>query len=279
MQHFTLVNGEGPQTVAARPKSRARHKGSLALSTHRRSLLKGLAACAAGYGLLRFGLPAAVSLVKGEFDFSSLPRAPGFRKISGGAVSGRSDPLIGLEVPPASVPIPDIPLCDMLFSQIAGAQALPVAYFSDYNCTYCRDLTPRLLALQAEGAISLAWHELPLLGPSSLVAARGALAAQMQDGLEDFHARLMQGRFLPTIDVMIRLAQESGLNEDQFAQDMKTPAIDTHLAVSKAAARQLGIWATPALVVGRTVVQGAIDQSRLRRLIRLETAEPQQVCA
>lgn len=96
-------------------------------------------------------------------------------------------PFFGLEAPDKQdQAIPEAAmradLCNGLFGGPPPAGVVPIASFSDYNCPFCRVLTERLSNLEERsgGGVRITWHEWPRLGPTSLSAARAALAADMQ---------------------------------------------------------------------------------------------------
>ena len=243
----------------------------------RRNILAGAALLAAPVLMLR----AMGGREEEAFDFRPLPSAPGFRSLEGGAVSVAGDPLIGLASPGADAPAAPIgmaALCGVLFGDDPSPEGtVPVAYFTDYNCPYCGQLSARLRDREAAG-LPLTWHELPLLGASSEAAARAALAAHRQNAYPEFHARLMRAAFQPTDAYVADLARGLGLDAERLLADMQGPEVTGALTDSRRAARRLAIGATPTLVVGRTVVTGLVPEARLDALIALERAEGPQPC-
>ncbi|WP_116133000.1 DsbA family protein [Tropicimonas sp. IMCC34043] len=190
---------------------------------------------------------------------------PGFRRMVQGPVSGGvPDPFVGLDS--RGAPPPQGDLADLFTTPRTTAQ-IPVAVFSDFNCPYCRVLT-RMVADEAEaGAIAVTWHELPLLGPGSEVAARAAIAADMQGGYLAFHKRLMRSAFRPSEAYLADLAVEQGLDPQRLLADMYGPEAEDRLRRSVALAHRFGIIGTPAMVVGKVLVLGEISQRNFRRLI------------
>ncbi len=166
-------------------------------------------------------------------------------------------------------------LCATLFANDTPGK-VPVAVFSDFFCPYCRTLTERLAerADQADTKIAINWHELPLLGPSSVIAARAAIAADMQQAYPVFQSRLMGSAFRPTAGFLVDTAVAAGLDPAKFVADTEGQVVDSRLRRSRAAARTLGIYGTPAMVVGRTLVIGEISERNLDTLIEMETGTP-----
>ena len=76
------------------------------------------------------------------------------------------------------------------------------------------------------------------------------------------------------------LAQRLGLDPSRLAADMSTADVNDQIAKSKGLASILGFRGTPGLVVGRTLVNGAIDDAELMSLIERERTEgPVPGCA
>ncbi|SHL54788.1 Protein-disulfide isomerase [Roseovarius pacificus] len=205
-----------------------------------------------------------------DFDFKPYPDLPGFRQLEGGPVSRGVPALVGLDPSERPQIVSGEALCAALFSAPRQTGDLPIAYFSDYRCSICRQVSPRLHALQDSAPVAITWHELPLLGAASLRAARAALAARKQGAYDAFHNRLMDSPFLPNNAYLRAVAGEEGANPDQLIADMEDLAVTRQLGMTAALASRFGFFGTPALVVGRTAFMGDIGQRQLKALIELE---------
>jgi predicted DsbA family dithiol-disulfide isomerase len=217
-----------------------------------------------------------------EFVFSEIPGVPGFRRLDAGRVSDAlGDPFVGLrapDAPPPPRPLPPEALCSALFgTEDLPAGSVPVASFSDYYCPYCRDLTARLAARTGPD-LHISWHELPLLGAASEAAARASLAADLQGAYPEFQARLLRAAFQPTDAYLAELGQALGLDTARLLEEARGEEVARRLHASERAAVTLGIGATPALVVGRTLVMGAISDDRLDALVDLEREAGPPAC-
>ena len=240
-----------------------------------------------GYVAIRQGLPALRALVT-DLEFTSLDRPEGFRRMAGGQTSaGAFDPFAGLSGtgkarPESSAVRVEDTLCAALFESWSGdAGVVPIASFSDYNCPICRVTTRKLAGLRevARGAAEVTWHELPILGETSLLAARAALAADRQGAYAAFQERLLRSPFQPTPEYLDAVSAELGLDRDRLAADMASEAVSDRIARSLALRDLFGFAGTPAIVVGRTVIEGDVDERTLARLIDLEReAGPPPVC-
>jgi len=245
----------------------------------RRVALLGAGAVVAG--LYFYGGPLARRWISPSFSFSPIAGLDGFRLLDAGAVSQNLDPLAGLETTGAasrknSFQTLKQNLCGALFGQMPQrAGTVSIASFSDYRCPYCRILTP-LLAEWQESDPSLnhvEWHEWPLLGGPSLSAARAALASKNQGAYPAMYNRLMRSSFIATPDYLKQIAETLDLDAGQLLSDMESPAITEQIETSRALAALFGFPGTPALVVGKTAVIGAISEADLYALIDLERRE------
>lgn len=219
-----------------------------------------------------------------DFDFRPIEGLPGWRLLEFDGVSAPSAGVAGAaflglgESSAAVAPMPASRLCATLFDPKKGK--VPVAAFSDFFCVHCRVQTPILAerARNVDPPIAINWHELPLLGPTSEIAARSAVAADLQGGYPEFQARLFASQFRPTTQYLAEAARAAGLRPGQILLDMDGQVVASRLRRSRAAARTLGIYGTPALVVGRTLVMGRISESDLDRLIALEAEAGPVTC-
>ncbi|MDG1130228.1 MAG: DsbA family protein [Paracoccaceae bacterium] len=256
-------------------------------SRSRRNLLLGASVLGAGYFGLRWGIPRLNEAFGPDFEFTEIADPIGFRRMTSGASTSGFDPFFGITgdgAAEAAAVVSDVRtrLCGALFDDPAPSSNLvPVASFSDYNCPFCRVLTERLVQMQSAqpSQIAVTWHELPLLGEASVMAARGALAAKRQGAYIEFHRRLMKSRFQATPQYLSALADDLGVDQSQLVSDMQSDAIAAEIEDSRALATIFGFIGTPALIVGRTVVQGEISESRLQRLVDRELSDgPIEAC-
>ena len=77
---------------------------------------------------------------------------------------------------------------------------------------------------------------------------------------------------------ILRVASDLGLNVEQLTKDMASPEIQAELDQTRALADLFGFLGTPGLVIGRTVLNGAIPVSVLRQIAKDEGTLPLPVC-
>ncbi len=153
---------------------------------------------------------------------------------------------------------------------VAGnpAGAVTVVEFFDYRCPYCKAVAKDMIeTLEAEGDVRIVFKEFPILGPDSQVAAKAALAANMQARYLPFHMALMAHKGTLDRDAVFGIAREVGLDMVRLEQDMESVEVATVLARNLAIADALDIGGTPAFVIGDTLVPGAVDMETLRDLV------------
>ncbi|MBR0674003.1 DsbA family protein [Neoroseomonas soli] len=146
-----------------------------------------------------------------------------------------------------------------------------IVEFFDARCPYCKRLHAEMAdLLRRDRNIRVVMKDIPILGPQSVVASRALLAAQRQGKYVELHDALMRLRGEPT-DALIRSeAQRVGVDAARMVRDMDDAAIQQRLDANLRLARSLQIEGTPALVIGETLIPGAIPMAQLERLVAEE---------
>lgn len=140
--------------------------------------------------------------------------------------------------------------------------------FFDYNCGYCKQVFPTLMeTVKEDGKVKLVVKEFPILGNPSVVAARAALASRKQNKYAEFHTAMLSHRGTLNEETIMKIAADVKLDVKKLQADMKAPEINEVLAKNHQLAEQLGIQGTPAIIVGDTLVPGALQKDHLKELI------------
>jgi protein-disulfide isomerase len=150
-----------------------------------------------------------------------------------------------------------------------------IVEFFDARCGFCKQLHPALEALlRRDPNIRVVMKDLPVLGPTSVQAARALLAAHRQGRYAAFQDALLTLRGEPTEAVMQDLARRVGLDWTRLRREMEDPAIARRIDANMRLAQSLGIQGTPALVIAgpagpeaATLVPGAVDLAQLERMV------------
>ena len=153
-----------------------------------------------------------------------------------------------------------------------------VVEFFDTRCPYCRKLEPAMAALLGrDRGVRLVYKDLPILGPASVVGAKALLAAQLQSdrvpgGYEKLRDVLMRGGSDASNEGVLASARGVGLDPDRLGRDMESASVQGRIAANLQLARALGIQGTPALVIGDTLLPGAVDVAELQAAVQAERA-------
>jgi len=146
--------------------------------------------------------------------------------------------------------------------------AVTVVEFFDARCGYCKQLHPAVeQLLKRQRDVRLVLKDLPILGPNSLLASRALLAAQRQGKYAELHDALLKLKEEPTEPVLKREAEKLGLDWARLRREMDDPAIGRRLEANTKLAAALRIEGTPALIIGDTLVPGAVDLATLEKLV------------
>ncbi len=151
--------------------------------------------------------------------------------------------------------------------------SLTIYEFSDYNCGYCKRMFGPIQEVLAEdNDLRILVKEFPILSQSSMVAAQAAIAAQMQGVFPQYHLTMMTNPGAISMDTILAAARGAGADTDQLQRDMRSVATAEIINRTRLSAEQLKISGTPGLVIGSTIIPGAISSDELRRLISQERA-------
>jgi protein-disulfide isomerase len=151
-----------------------------------------------------------------------------------------------------------------------------VEYF-DYNCPFCKKMTPALTQLLAsDKKIALIYKDWPILGDASVYAARCALAAQWQGRYLQAHDALLSGPRLSQDDQVESILRHAGINVEKLKKDLVSHSQDITaiLARNDAEADALGLKGTPGILVGRLLLPGVADLSLLKKMVAEVRARP-----
>jgi len=144
-----------------------------------------------------------------------------------------------------------------------------VEYF-DYNCPYCKKMAPVLQGLLTEDhQVRILYKDWPILGDTSVYAARAALAAQWQHKYLVAHDALIDGPRLETPAEVDATLSHVGVNLIRLTKDRAkhSAEIDALLERNDEEAHALSIRGTPGIVVGRQLLPGIVDLGGLKRLV------------
>jgi protein-disulfide isomerase len=147
-------------------------------------------------------------------------------------------------------------------SPVAGNPSgdVTVVEFFDYNCPHCRDGFLGLKkVLDGDKNVRFVFKEYPIFGGDSVVAAKIALAANMQGRYFDYHSALFASPGRITAAQAMQKAADIGLDMERLRKDMQSPEVTATLHENQMLAGELGVRGTPGFFVGNKFISGAPD--------------------
>jgi protein-disulfide isomerase len=141
--------------------------------------------------------------------------------------------------------------------------------FFDYNCGYCKRALPDILdVVESDKNVRFVFKEMPILSPTSELAARWALAAHKQGKYFEYHSALMKFQGQKDEAVLTRLAKEEGLNVNQMKRDAVSGEVTAQIQQVSQISNEIGIRGTPAFIINGELSRGYLGPGGLERAIR-----------
>ena len=159
---------------------------------------------------------------------------------------------------------PDIPVAGN------GSGDITIAEWFDYQCPYCRKLEPELRqVVHDDGKVRLVWKDWPILGPTSVMAARLSLASRYQDKFASAHDALMAINSKLTEGRIREALAGSGIDMDRLDRDLASnaTAIDATLTRNNDQATAFEFRGTPSFIVGKFRVPGVLTMAQFGQAI------------
>jgi protein-disulfide isomerase len=145
-----------------------------------------------------------------------------------------------------------------------------IVEFFDYNCPYCRKLAPELAqVVYDDGKVRMIFKDWPILGPVSVYASRLALASKYQGKFAAAHEALMSTSSRLTEPRIRELLAGAKIDVGRALKDMATNAgtIDAILKRNNDQATAFGFNGTPAFIIGKFRVPGALTMAQFEQAI------------
>lgn len=144
-----------------------------------------------------------------------------------------------------------------------------IVEFFDYNCGYCKKALDDIMKLMAEDDnVKFIFVETPILGRTSELAAKWAMAAKMQDAYLEYHIGVMQNRGPINERSLIKVAEKVGLDIDKMKADAKSDDVAKMVNEKSQKAAQMGISGTPAFIINGQLYGGYIGVDRMREAVK-----------
>jgi protein-disulfide isomerase len=136
--------------------------------------------------------------------------------------------------------------------------------FADFECPFCQKIAPELDDLweKRKDKVLFVYKFMPLtMHPHSEIAARAAIAAQMQGKFWEMHHLLFaNGQHLEQADLE-KYAASVGLDVDRFRADMQSPAAKARIDADRKLADDLKVHGTPTLYIDGREYDSKVDIS------------------
>lgn len=140
--------------------------------------------------------------------------------------------------------------------------------FYDYRCGFCKRAASAVTELQKKDRrVRVVYKDFPILGEPSELAAKAALASQVQGKHQAFHEALLASHSDMTKEAILKIAASVSLDAKRLEADMANPKWQAVIDKNRALARELGISGTPGFIVGNELVAGWLDLNGLKELI------------
>lgn len=144
--------------------------------------------------------------------------------------------------------------------------------FFDYNCTFCKRAFVTMKEIEEEDPnLRVVWKEYPILtsrAPTSLTAAKVAMAANLQGKYFETHDALMSVRGSLTSDALVfKIAEDIGLDMARLKKDMESHAVKAYISETVKLGEALKFQGTPTFVINGAVIGGAVPKEVLVAVI------------
>jgi Na+/H+ antiporter NhaA len=208
-------------------------------------------------GVLAAGLCAAILTAVVFRVTDLLPKRARIR-----ALLGTSDVIVDLAVP-----------VDPGRDHIRGPMSAPVTVveYGDFECPYCGRAEPSVRELLADfGDVRYVWRHLPLIDvhPHAQLAAEAAEAAAAQDSFWEMHDLLLDHQDALKPPDLMRYAAEIGLDEEQFAGDLRKHNGRGRVAEDVDSADLSTVSGTPTFFINGQRHYGAYDITALSAAVK-----------
>ena len=141
--------------------------------------------------------------------------------------------------------------------------------FFDYNCGYCKRSFPELMDLISNDSdIKVILKELPVLGESSILASKYAIAAQKQNKYFEMHQELINFSGQISTNDIKNISKTIGINFEQLKTDMNHDETILLIKENYRLADLIGVRGTPAFIINKKLIPGAIGKNEMVKLLK-----------
>lgn len=143
-----------------------------------------------------------------------------------------------------------------------------IVEFFDYSCGYCKMAQASVEKFIGEDKnVRLIYKEYPILGQASVDASKAALASVAQGKYVAFHNALMKAKDKLSMETILKLAKETGLDADKLKKDMEAEKIGKIIEANHEMAASMGVRGTPGFIIGNKLYPGALNEEGLKKIV------------
>lgn len=144
---------------------------------------------------------------------------------------------------------------------------LTLVEYGDYQCPYCGAAYPVVKRLQKTlgKKLRFVFRNFPLTQqhPYALITAEAAEAAALQGKFWEMHDLLFEQQTLLNPEIIHLWAESTGLNVEQFGNDIKQGAVEKRIQEDRQSGIRSGVNGTPTFFINGTRYDGAPDYHSL----------------
>lgn len=158
---------------------------------------------------------------------------------------------------------------------------LQLIEFADYQCPACAMAAKKMHVLLKtyKDQVQVVFKNFPWdsscnpniprgFHPQACGAAKAAYCAHKQNKFEAMYEHLFENQQLLAPESYVKWAQEIGLNEEEFKTCYGSPETLTAIQKDTAEAKAAGVESTPTFFANGKRIEGVIDESRLKVLLK-----------
>ena len=140
---------------------------------------------------------------------------------------------------------------------------ISIIQFSDYQCAPCKQTYGELeIVKNSRDDIEVLYLELPVYGSNSELAARAAIAANVNGVFVDYHRSLMQSDAMLDVARIREAAIAAGMTDAQVENSFANPETIEYLAELRELAEKLDVNGTPTYLIGNELVRGGMTAAQ-----------------
>ncbi|MDX9732396.1 MAG: DsbA family protein [Bdellovibrionales bacterium] len=146
-------------------------------------------------------------------------------------------------------------------SPSVGNGKIKIAYFFDFNCGHCARQSEIIEdVLSKTNDVTVIYKNFPILHPTSELAARGALAANMQGKYKEFYKEVYKTQNKDA-DALKKIASKLKLDVKKWETDMDGEAVTGELDHVRQLAQKMKLSGTPMIAIAPDkIFPGRVDQ-------------------